>query len=324
MTYRKIAQLAGVSLSTVSKALAGSGEISEETAQRIWKIAEEYGVARPTYRKNRTSLRVAVMVPEIVSVFYSTYATEIANELRKQGIEPAIYLCGFSQEKIAELIDRLVEDELADGIVILTEFACPRRLQIPIVQLTSKYYPGCDTIASDIESGILEAVRYLSELGHRKIGFVSEKNTQQKLDAFRSAMGRLALPQNEKYVFISDKRFAAIGEEAADYYLKFADRPTALLCAYDEVALGAIHVFKNNGVRIPEDISIIGINDIPSAAYASVPLTTISTYSVEMMQQCVKMLLDHMKKQENHMIQNIRVGCRLIVRDTTARVREDE
>ncbi len=221
-----------------------------------------------------------------------------------------------------ELFDKLVEEELTDGIILLTERFVPRKLSVPIVQFSTQQMEY-DTIGYDMQGGILEAVRYLMELGHHRIGFISEKNTQIKLEYFRGALDRLSLPLEETYVFVSDKRFAEIGMEAAEYYLHLRKRPTALIAAYDEIALGAIHIFQNHGVRIPKDISIIGINDIPSAAYASVPLTTISTFTVEMVQQCVKMLLDHMKKQENHMIQNIRVGCRLIVRDTTARVREE-
>ena len=75
---------------------------------------------------------------------------------------------------------------------------------------------------------------------------------------------------------------------------------------------------------VPQELSVIGMNDIPSASYASVPLTTISTYTPEMVRQSVKMLPDHMKRRENHMIQNIRVTCRLIVRDTTTRVQGKE
>jgi LacI family transcriptional regulator len=322
MTYRKIAQLAGVSLSTVSKALSGSREISEETAQRIRKIAEENGAARQNSRKIRTYRRVAIVVPEIVSVHYSTYATQIAAELNKFGIDPCIYISGFDAKKYYEHLGTLAEEELMDGIILLTDTPVPQPLRVPIVQLTDQQL-SYDTVVCDTKGGITEAVRYLKELGHSKIGFISEINTGAKLEYFRSAMDQLSLPLDEKYIFVSDKRFAEIGMDAAEYYLTLSEMPSALIAAYDEVALGAIHVFRKHGVRIPEDISIIGINDIPSAAYASIPLTTISTFTEEMVQQCVKMLLDHMKRQDKHMIQNIRVICRLVVRDTTARAREE-
>ena len=102
------------------------------------------------------------------------------------------------------------------------------------------------------------------------------------------------------------------------------ERPTALLAAYDEVALGAIHTFTRSGIRVPEDISIIGINDIPSASYASVPLTTIRTYAAEINSLGVKLLLDRIKDPERHIPQQVLVRCELIIRDTTARINTDK
>lgn len=320
MTYRKIAQLAGVSLSTVSKALSGNGEISEETAKRIWKIAEENGVARPVYRKNRSSRRITILVPEIVSVYYSTFATEITNELRKSGIEPTIHICGFQEDTYLELLTKLEEEGLTDGILLLSDILYPRMPHIPTVQYTGRLCTDCDTIYYNLESGVLEAVQYFKALGHTKIGFVGEKHTMEKLQFFRSAMEQLAMPLDVSFLYVSDKRFEKIGEEAAKYYLHLPIKPTALLCAYDEVALGAMYVFQENGVRIPRDLSIIGMNDIPSASYATAPLTTIATYSPEMVHQSILMLLDHINRKENHIMQNIHINCRLIVRNTTARV----
>ena len=322
MTYRKLAQLAGVSLSTVSKALSGSSEISGETAARILRIAEENGVIRPRYRHDHPITRIAITVPEIVSVHYSQIVTLAVDELRRLGIEASIYICGFDDERHYRIIDMLCEEKLADGIIAMNVFKHPRRITLPVVCFgAGENAPYCDTITTDMQSGIFEALEYLISLGHRKIGFISEVNTNAKLNHFKSAAARLEHPVSPEYVFVSDKRFEAIGYDAAEYYLKLPDPPTALIAAYDEVALGAIHTFRSRKIRVPEDISVIGINDIPSSSYANIPLTTIRTFSSEIIHLCVKLLMDQIKNPEHHMVQHISVRCELIKRSTTARIK---
>lgn len=320
MTYRKIAQLAGVSASTVSKALSGSPEISQETAERIRRIAEENGVIRPKYHRDRPSTRIAVIVPEIVSVYYSQTVSELVSELRRFGIEPYMYLCGFEEERFCKIMDLLADEQLTDGIIALTNMPYPHHTDIPMVRLTSFSTDCCCSIDCDMESGIFEAVGYLYALGHRRIGFIGEENTRLKLKYFQSSCERLGVSIDPALLYMSQKRFEEIGTDAAEYYMSLPKLPTGLLAAYDEVALGAIHTFTKNGIRIPEDISIIGINDIPSASYASVPLTTIRTYASEIIHLSVKHLLDCIKRPGDHMSQQIKVKCKLIIRDTTARI----
>ena len=323
MTYRKIAQLAGVSPSTVSKALAGSSEISRETAERILKIAEANGVRRPNYHKSRAHYRVAILIPEIISVYYSQVGTALIGELRRWGIEPYIHLCGFDGESFCRLVSLICEEKLADGILSLATSDYTSLSDIPIVGLgMSQGYPRFDAVASDIQSGLYEAVEYLHSLGHSDIGFISEQNTDSKLRYFRSAMARFGLPIHDEYLYVSRKRFAEIGCEAAEYYIKSASPPTALIAAYDEVALGAIYTFRKNGISVPEDVSVIGINDIPVSSYSSVPLTTIRTFSSEIIERAVKLLLDRIKAPERHIVQHITIKCELIIRDTTAKVKQ--
>lgn len=320
MTYRKIAELAGVSPSTVSKALSGSQEISRETALRIQKIAEENGVVRPKYRKNRNITRIAVIVPEIVSIFYSTIVTAITEELRKSGIEPGIYISGFEPSKFRKIIDFITDEDLADGIIALSSEFTGKSVTLPMVALTSESPDlHCDTVYPDIRGGICDALEYLVYLGHRNIGFISEKFTSSKLDYFLCAAKSINLPVDESSIYISDKRFEMVGIEGAEYFIRKKKRPTAIITAYDEVALGAIHTFTENGIRIPEDISIVGINDIPVSAVAGIPLTTISTFSTEIISIAVKMLTDHINNPEKHITQHISVRCKLIHRNTVTK-----
>ncbi len=324
MTYKKIAEIAGVSLSTVSKALSGNSEISSETAARIRAIAESNGVTRPKYRRARSQLRIAIIVPEIVSVFYSSIVSAVADELGRRGIEPCIYITGFDNKHFCRIFDQLAEDGTADGILLLSGERFSSTPSIPTVRICFEGSFRYDSICTDIQTGIRDALEHLISLGHRDIGFISEKNTDYKLHRFRSTMTAMGLPISEDSIFVSDKRFEMIGVEAAAHFLKQKKLPTAFLTAYDEIATGAIHAFGVAGVKVPEDISIIGINDIPSAQYQSTPLTTVRTCSAEMIEIAAKQLLDQIEHPETHVFQNITLRCQLVIRGTTAAPRKSE
>lgn len=321
MTYKKIAQLAGVSVSTVSKAMSGSQEIGRETAERIRKIAEENRVRVPRYYHNSKDMRVAIVVPEIISVFYSQTVTDIIRELDMQNIEACVYISGFDRDESVRQLTQIAEGGTVDGIISLSS-TYPKPAPVPIIGIgvgSGQYeHRAGDVIGSDTLSGIREAVDHLRELGHTRIGFAGEKNTTTKRDMFCDVMAHCGLTAEPRHIFTSDKRFEEIGYEAAEYFMHMRSRPTAILTAYDEIALGAIHTFRCCGISVPDDISIIGMNDIPAAAYANPPLTTITSYREERARIIVRHLLDRIEHPDNNPIQHIILQCSLIVRQTTA------
>lgn len=320
MTYKKIAELAGVSVSTVSKVMSGNPEISKETAKRILEIAKEHDTAVPRYHHSRAGVRVAIIVHEIDSVFYSRAVTAIASELEKRGVMPSVYISGFDKKKLSRIIDSITDSGF-DGIISLTGAVLEKPMLPPKIWFLSYTVPNGDSISIDYESAIYESVEYLLRLGHTDIGFVGEKNTKSKLDSFRMAAARLNIPLNEKNIFVSNKRFEEIGYEAAGYFSSRKNLPTALLCAYDEVAMGAIYAFKHRGIKVPEDISIIGINDIPFAAYADVPLTTISLTSADSARLVAELMCERINRIGDAKPKHILLKGELIIRKTVTKPR---
>ena len=322
MTYRKLAQLIGVSPATVSKALSGSKEISDETAELIRRAAEEHGVIRPAYHREHRPKRVAVLVPEIVSIFYSSTATALTSYLEKRGFETSIMICGFSDERFYELLDLIECEKFADGVIVLTTCKMPRRRDIPIVSITSELHDSrCDSVGVDMETGIDDAIGHLVSLGHRHIGYIGERNTQTKQKGFCKALEKRQIDFSERDIFVSSQRFEMIGVEGAEYFLRMRNRPTAFITAYDEVAIGAMHIFTGHGLKVPEDVSIIGINDIPSSAFAQTPLTTIRTFSGEVISIASELLIERITDR-CAAIQKITLGCELIIRNTTSKPKE--
>ncbi len=324
MTYKELAALAGVSVSTVSKVFSGSPEISQETKDRIHALAREHGVIRAEYHRSMPSPRIAILVPEIVSIFYAQEVSSLAAAVRRRSGEPAIYLTGFDAIHYNRVIDQLTQEKAADGILCLSGCKYTDTLSIPMV-CTSFYRDSrYDTVHVDYQKISDDALRHLLGLGHRAIGFIGEKHTDVKKECFLTAMKKLQLPVEPGAVFISTKRFEEIGQEAARHYCRQSTMPTAFLCAYDEVALGAIKTFRKMGIRVPEDVSVIGMNDIPSAAYPHNALTTFKMPDHERHKKMVDCLFHHILHPASHTMSHTLLPAELIVRSTTGKVNKAE
>ncbi len=323
MTNKAVAKLAGVSESTVSKALSGSREISAETAERIRRIAAENGVIRPTYNKEKPKRKVAIIVPEIISFQYSRMVTALIGEIRKNNMEGCVYITDFQDKVFCNVMEWILQDEGMCGIITLDELRTKEIPKLPMVVIQPLNAPEFDTVYEDM-AYFLDILKYLLSLGHRSIGYIGEKNTFRKDRAFLEAAAALELTIPQKHIFISGKRFEEIGMEAAQYFCTLEDRPTAIVTAYDEIAYGAMTVFQKKNIRIPEDISITGVNNIPTAAHMSVPLTTVHTYNEAMMQMAVKMLMDRIENPRNHVIWHTLVNCPLVIRESTGKLHTDK
>ncbi len=322
MTYKMIASLAGVSVSTVSKVMAGSSEISAETAEKVRQIAAEYGVRRPRYNKENPNRKIAIIVPEIISFQYSRFVTALNTELRKKNMESCVYITDFQDNVFCNIIDWIYQDESICGIINLDEIRTKEIPEIPMVVLQPLNNPEFDTICEDQTTYFSDILKYLLSLGHKKIGYIGEINTKTKDKSFYVASAALELTIDPVHIFISNKRFEEIGIEAAQYFSSMENRPTALVAAYDEIAHGAITEFQKKGIHVPEDISIVGINNVVSSMYVSVPLTTVHTFNEEMMHLAVKLLLHRIEKPKEHITQHVLVNSKLIIRESTGKVKK--
>ena len=321
MNHRKIAKLANVSASTVSKALSGSSEINEETAERIRQIAIDIGYFKEKSARRReyagnSPFLIAVIVPEILGFYYATILTSIKNHVERKGGQVAIYIYDFNPQKATELLKDIILRGATDGVIMFSQPRLTVKPNIPIVCCCNAVDCGCDTINCDTRTIYSEAVRYLAKLGHTKIGYVGEPHTAAAAAHFEEAMKQNGLVYHEEYTHIIDARFEQIGHLAALKILKQENRPTVVIAAYDEVALGMISTLSQNGIRIPEDLSVMGINNIPSAAHAQIPLTSVDTFSEEQYKTAVDLLFDKIST-ESQTVRHITIEPQIVERETT-------
>lgn len=321
MNHKKIAELANVSPSTVSKALSGSKEVSEETAAKIRKIAIDAGYFKEKTKRKReytdgNGLLVAMVVPEIHGFHYSTIITCLKNHIEDRGGNVAIYIYDFNREKRVKLIESIIVQGATDGIIT---FAPPELLSKPDIPIMCIHpYPvsNYDTVFSNSYGIISDSVKYLKNLGHSEIGLIGETNTTSVFAEFQKAMEEHSLKFKEKYVCKIKNRFEAIGIEAAQKLLKLKEKPTAIITAYDEIAHSLIYELEKNGIKVPEDISVMGIHNVPSSIYTQIQLTTVDTFSEEKYKTAVDILFDKIMN-ETKAVKHISIEHSIIERETT-------
>ena len=322
MNHRKIAELAHVSTSTVSKALSGSKEISHELSEQIRQIALEIGYfseknKRKLSNKRKKQVQIAVICPEIISIHYSKIVTLLKSFIEERDGRLAVYIDDFDSSKREQIIDSLVMDDITDGIILVASAIINRNFGIPVVWFDAgRSNSSFDSIGTDWNKVMYDCVKHLYDLGHRKIGFIGEMKTISKELRFKRTMQEFGLEVNDRYIYKIDKRFEFIGNEAAKCIIASDRRPTAFITAYDEIAVSLIYELERAGIRVPQDISVLGMNDIPLAPYIKSSLTTVRFFFDEQAALAVDILYDKIFESSDN-IQHLVIKHELIIRDST-------
>jgi len=266
MTEKELARLAGVSPSTVSKAFSDAKDVSESTKEKIFKIAREYGCFGKYHKGKYTKRVIAIICPELISGHYGMLTDTLRTILEKNGCIAVISSFDFNFRKQAELIEYYASYLKVDGIFVFHMYNAPKKgYEIPIIGLYSDGNDGIDEISLDFRTPIKEAIDRLYGLGHRSFAFLGEELTQPKAQYFRAALEDYG--DVSSYVFTSKHRFEQAGEDGVEALMKDFPKVTALVCAYDYIAIGAIKELQNRGLKIPEDVSVLGTDNLSIGRY---------------------------------------------------------
>lgn len=278
MQLKDLAKAANVSLSTASKALKGSKELHDDTISHVLQVAEEIGyfVEKKKSRINdlKNNGKVIIVVPEIISVYYSSLATRLTEKFREKSIDVQVCFCNFDSELRKSAFLNSLHDEVVSGIIFIDgSRAIPHEIAPDFPTIVSGL--GGE-IKIDNYIGMLQAVQHLKSLGHKEICFLGEKLTRGAATLFLKAIEEAGLNDSDCKVVSSELRFEEGGYKLVEKLIESNDLPTAFVCGYDELAFGAISALLAHGYKVPEDVSVIGKNDVPAAKYFTVPLATIS------------------------------------------------
>lgn len=277
ITLSKLAAMAHVSVSTASKAFSMSPEVSEQTREMIFRIAREQGCFKKFFSAKYPKYVIAVLCPEYQSQFYSDALSALQQSLSDYGCEICVASTDFSPEKERDLLDYYNHYADVDGIIAIHGCALDDyRSELPIVTIYSSSGSGqTANVTCAYRDAIEEALTHFQLHGARRIAFIGDSYTKLKLSWFRKAMEDLALPMDTHTVQVSTQRFEAGGYEAMEVFFASGKLPDAILCAYDYMAIGAIRCIRDHGLSVPEDIRIIGMDDIAQAPFLNPSLSSI-------------------------------------------------
>lgn len=337
ITIADVAREAGVSIGTVSRVLnqrEGTVAISEETKQRIFDIANQLGYqANPfasALRTRRTGL-IGVIIRHIRDPFLNQLAGELQVVASLKDFE---LLIGHANEDImtaGRQINRM-RSHLFDGVILLGDIPGDialieelARLNTPFVSVSRGRQPGTPYIVIDEEKGVSLAMDHLCSLGHRRICFLGKPESlglQSRRLAFEKYVYEKCLEWEEEYLQPCPNNYRAALETALAI-LNLPRPPTALFCATDLIALGAINGALAYGCHLPDDLSIIGFDNLRLAEEVSPRLTTIEQPIRKMAEMAITTLIELIENQslDQQCAENI-VEPRLVLRESCSTPRQ--
>ncbi len=327
MNMRTVAQRAGVSSATVSRVLNGSPLVKKETADHVRGILDELNfIPNPiaTTLKYGRSKTFGILVPDITNPFYGEFLRDIEELLVKSDHE---VLLANSSDGAAMLpsIRRMLMRQV-DGVVLMAsdfearEIAPLLARNVPVVTVDRRLpQQGVTDVTIDFEGGMLSAVTHLRDLGHVRIAFVGGTQHLQtsavRLNSFKRALRKCGLPVHKELLRRGNYHVAG-GEAATQSLLAEAHPPTAIMTANDLTAFGVLRALHRNGISVPGDISLIGLDDLLLCDILQPPLTTIRISRREMAEKCVMALTSANKTQEQR-DDRLPVRTTLVMREST-------
>ena len=329
VSIKDIAKAAGVSHSTVSRALADSPLIAERTRARIHRLAQKRGytpnaIARGLVTQHTRAL--GVVVTSIADPFVAEVVRGIEEVAADNGYR--VFL-GTSHDEPAREVNlvKALREWRVDGVIVASSRVGAlyqphlKEIGAPIVLINNQGQTDARAIHSiaidDIAGGEL-ATRYLIEQGHRAIAYLGgpadRASHRDRLSGYKRALRAAKIVFDPARVQTGNGKVEA-GERVGELLARA--KPTAIFCYNDITAIGALRALKQCGVRVPRDISLVGYDDILLASYVDPPLTTIHQPKDEMGRTAMRMLLDLLNGAQ---VANVRVTGKLIVRESTTKL----
>ncbi len=335
-TIKDIARQAGVSHTTVSRALHNSPLISEETTTRVQAIAAELNyhpsfVARSL--KTNRSQALGVIVSHIADPFFSEILQGIDDVAQSNGYSLFIAAAQHDSAK-EEAIIRSMREHRVDGVILCSPKLTPAQhiqlqsFEIPIVAINNQGSLDFHfSISHDDVDGCRKACQHLINLGHHRIGYLGDstsgRTTRDRLAGFQQLMAVHGLPVPDEYIHEEAGNSAVNGLSGAKYFLGLEKIPTAIICYNDMVATGVLKGLILADVGVPRDISITGFDNILFSEYTQPPLTTIDQPKRSLGAEAAHMMLDQLSKKPGlYNSEPIikRLKGTLLVRGTTSQV----
>jgi len=283
---RTVAKRAHVSIATVSRVMNGITTVDSKIAARVMKAAADLEYTPNTQARALVSGKsgmIGLIVSEITNPFFPELIQQFEDETVKRGYEMLIGSTNYSTARMTQCIRRMLERKV-EGVAVMT-FGMDEALLlelsrrgIPVASVGTPDIDSITTIEVNHRQGIQEAIQHLAVMGHRAISYIGGSLDllvgRQRQDAYIQSMAQIGIPVTPDQIVQGDHTMDG-GVAAGERIFASGSIPTAILCYNDLTAIGLLHVISRHGLRVPEDISVIGFDDIHMAQFTVPPLTTI-------------------------------------------------
>jgi DNA-binding LacI/PurR family transcriptional regulator len=330
----EIAKKANVSSMVVSRVISGSPNVKSQDRKRVEDVIKNMKLnafVNPAI-KRKTGKVFGLIVPRFEDIFHSFYATEIIKGvvLAASRLKIDIMIHISERDKHEDwLTSSALSPEYIDGILFADINSDRQQLKkvlarkAPCMVLNNSFSKEpVNSIAIDNESAAIEVTEYLIKLGHKNIATITgdpmTESGKKRLEGFRLAMKEKNLKVNPRYI-VAGHYLRSPARKAMEALLSLDEPPTAVFCASDVMAMEALDVARGKGLKIPEDISIIGFDDNPLCAYSPVPLTTVWQPITEMGRLGVELLYQILTGVKNQPVKTL-LKTKLVERKSCAKI----
>lgn len=333
ITILDVAKTAGVSVSTVSRVLNGKDDVAQETIEKVQMVIQDLGYASSLaargMRSHRTNV-IGMIIPDVATPYCQEIMCGVNDVIVQSNKDLIIYTSGGNQKGNVAVHERnyvaLLNGGTADGVIVVTPTATTFASHAPVVILDpNNENPDFPSVISTNREGALAAMNYLTILGHRRIGYITGRmeliSSSQRLQGYKDGLAAAGIPLDEGLIEFGNYTSDA-GESCTRKFLAMQDRPTAIFAANDMTALGVYRAAKEAGLRIPEDLSVVGFDNLHDSAYMVPALTTVDQFLDEMGAVATRMILslvnDDVFQWDLQTIQT-----QLVIRDSCAPLRKN-
>ena len=327
---RTIARLANVSIATVSRTINRVSTVNPKMAKRVWDVIEKMDFVPNTQARSLVSGRsrlVGLVVSEITNPFFPELIQGFEDVAVEHGFEVLVSSTNYDPVRMSHCIRRMLERKV-EGVAIMTfgieepllDQLAKRKVPLAFIDVGPER-PGISVLKVDYHHGIRQAVQHLAAIGHRDIAFVRGPerlhSAQSRLTAFTSSLRECGIAAPESHIIAGDHTLEG-GVAAMEKLLQLNRLPTAVVCSNDMTAIGVMHKLYRTGLRVPEDISVVGFDDIHIAGMMMPPLTTVQMSRTEIARVAFAALRSHIEAPGDAAARReFAVQTNLVVREST-------
>ncbi len=336
-TLQDIARMANVSEAAVSMALNNKKGVSEETRLKIKEVANQLhykpnAIARSLVKqKSRT---IGLVVSDTENPYYGKIVKCVDSYIREFGYQLIIAISNEDPSTEVEIIEEFMSKQVEGIIVVPTNrphnnsayYNTLSKQHLPCIFL-SAFYKGLDLpyVMVDLKEGMYNLVKYLLNIGHRDIYFICGNYqtiaTDFRIEGYKAAYSELNVEINDNFFIECPKVTFEQAYQSTIKLIKNAGNIDAIVTANDYMALGVLKALHDSKIKVPEDISVAGFDNVVFSSIATTPITTVTQDIPEMVNICVDILLDIIKKNEFISMDPVFVKPELIIRESTSQKR---